>query len=253
VRLDPASAAASAPDAAEAREQARLQDAARGLEAVLIRQLLKSSGAFGGGEGAGANLRSDMFVSALADAVAGAGGLGLADVLSRSLSGGAAPPSPLAPPALPSAAAVGTTRTAAMDLLPVAGRVTSRFGLRLDPLSGAPEQHAGVDVGAPEGSAIRAPMAGVVRSAGPRGGYGNAVEIDHGNGVTTLYGHASELLVQPGQLVHAGEEIARVGSTGRSTGAHLHFEVRVGGRAVDPSKVLKAYASRAEDDRRSGP
>jgi murein DD-endopeptidase MepM/ murein hydrolase activator NlpD len=96
-------------------------------------------------------------------------------------------------------------------------------------------------------------MAGVVRSAGPRGGYGNAVEIDHGNGVTTLYGHASELLVQPGQLVHAGEEIARVGSTGRSTGAHLHFEVRVGGRAVDPSKVLKAYASRAEDDRRSGP
>ena len=96
-------------------------------------------------------------------------------------------------------------------------------------------------------------MAGVVKSAGPRGGYGFAVEVDHGNGLTTLYGHASELLVSPGQAVRAGQEIARVGSTGRSTGAHLHFEVRVGGRPVDPGRVLKAYAARVEADLRSGP
>ena len=252
MRLEPASAAGGTTDAA--REQARLRDAARGMEAILVRQLLQSSGVFKGGEGPGASLRSDMFVSALADAVSSAGGLGLADVLTRSMGGAAAPgATPSAPPSPTSASALPLSPAAALERLPVAGRVTSGYGLRSDPFTGAPERHAGLDVGAPEGAAIRAPLAGIVKSAGPRGGYGNAVEIDHGNGLTTLYGHASELLVQPGQSVEAGQEIARVGSTGRSTGAHLHFEVRLGGRAIDPSKVLKAYASRAEDDRRSGP
>ena len=134
----------------------------------------------------------------------------------------------------------------------MSGRVTSAFGLRADPFTGAPERHSGVDVAAPAGTAILAPAAGVVRRAGPRGGYGEAVEIDHGNGLTTLYGHASELLVSEGDVVQAGQEIARVGSTGRSTGTHLHFEVRMGGRAVDPVRALKAYASRAEETRRSG-
>ena len=118
----------------------------------------------------------------------------------------------------------------------MAGRVTSRFGARRDPLTGARSTHPGVDVGAPAGTPIRAPAGGVVLSAGPRGGYGNAVEIDHGDGLVTLYGHAADLLVSAGDFVEPGQAIATVGSTGRSTGPHLHFEVRQGGRPVDPGQ-----------------
>ena len=115
------------------------------------------------------------------------------------------------------------------------------------------EEHDGIDVAAPSGTPIRAPAAGVVVRAGPRGGYGNSVEIDHGNGVVTLFGHASKLTVNTGDLVTPGQEIAEVGSTGRSTGPHMHFEVRVGGRPVDPARVLKTYAIRAEGSSRAGP
>jgi murein DD-endopeptidase MepM/ murein hydrolase activator NlpD len=254
VKLAPASAQPTSAD------DARLRDAARNMEAILLRQMLRSSGVFGGGEGPGASVREDLFVNTLADAVEAAGGLGVADVLTRSMGGqGAAPaPSPYPTPtaARPAAAAApGAGAGAALDheVLPLAGHVSSGFGVRTDPFTGAPRQHDGVDVGAPEGTAIHATADGIVRAAGPRGGYGYAVEIDHGNGLTTLYGHASELLVSAGQTVHAGQEIAKVGSTGRSTGPHLHFEVRQGGRAVDPARVLKIYASRAEADLRSGP
>ena len=240
MNVGPASATAADP---------ALQRAARDMEAILLRQLLRSSGAYDGGEGPGASVRADMFASALADAVVQAGGLGLADSLERSLSG-AAPPA-AAPTRAP--AANGRPPASPASVLPVAGRVTSPFGLRSDPLTGELREHDGVDLGAPAGAAIRVTADGIVRSAGPRGGYGYAVEVDHGNGLTTLYGHASELLVSAGDVVHAGQEIARVGSTGRSTGPHLHFEVRVGGRPVDPGRVLKAYASRVEADLRSGP
>jgi murein DD-endopeptidase MepM/ murein hydrolase activator NlpD len=233
--------AATAPDPV-------LHRAALDMEAILLRQLLKSSGAYVGGEGPGASIRADLFASALADAVTKAGGLGLAETLERSLSGTAPPAAPA-----PAAMAPGSSPAALASVLPVAGRVTSGFGLRTDPFTGVRREHDGLDVGAPEGTAIRATADGVVRSAGPRGGYGNAVEVDHGNGLTTLYGHASELLVSSGDTVRAGQEIARVGSSGRSTGPHLHFEVRVGGRAVDPGRVLKVYAARVEEDLRSGP
>lgn len=232
--------AATAPDPA-------LRRAALDMEAILLRQLLRSSGAYGGGEGPGASVRADLFASALADAVTQAGGLGLAETLERSLSGAAPPAAPGPVPVAP------TSSSPRSSVLPVAGHVTSGFGLRTDPFTGTLQEHDGLDVGAPEGTAIRATADGVVRSAGPRGGYGNAVEVDHGNGLTTLYGHASELLVSPGDTVRAGQEIARVGSSGRSTGAHLHFEVRVGGRPVDPGRVLKVYAARVEADLRSGP
>jgi murein DD-endopeptidase MepM/ murein hydrolase activator NlpD len=116
------------------------------------------------------------------------------------------------------------------------------------------EFHAGVDLRAAAGDPIRAAGEGVVRRAGPRGGYGNAVEVDHGGGVTTLYAHASEVLVNPGEKVAARQEIARVGQTGRATGPHLHFEVRVDDRQVDPTRyagvayrALNAYQQRAED------
>jgi len=219
------------------------------MEAILLRQMLRSSGVYSGGEGPGASVREDLFVNALADAVERAGGLGLAATLTRSL-GGAAAPAPLPAPISPSSLSPGATEASA---LPVAGHLTSGFGVRTDPFTGVLRHHDGVDLGAPEGSAIRASADGVVLSAGPRGGYGNAVEVDHGNGLTTLYGHASQVLVEAGQTVKAGQEIARVGSTGRSTGPHLHFEVRMGGRPVDPARVLKVYAARVEADLRSGP
>ena len=225
----------------------RLADAARALESMLLRQIVKASGAFKGGEGAGSGVRADLFTDALADAVARSGGIGLAAQITRSLAPGTAPaaaPLPVPAPALapPSSAARGQ-----LPAVPLAGPVTSGFGIRSDPFTGEAAAHLGVDVGAPEGTPIRAPAAGVVLRAGPRGGYGNAVEIDHGDGVVTVYGHASEVLVSAGEKVAAGREIARVGSTGRATGPHLHFEVRVAGHPVDPRRALKTYAARADD------
>jgi murein DD-endopeptidase MepM/ murein hydrolase activator NlpD len=229
----------------------RLRDASRSLEAMLLRQIIDASGAFKGGEGAGSGVRADLFAGALADAVARSGGIGLADQIARSLGGGnsAHAPAPVPAPGVGLGLVHGEARFAA----PVDGAVTSRFGQRRDPFSGDPAVHHGLDFGAPEDAPIRAPAGGVVRSAGPRGGYGNAVEIDHGGGVVTLYGHASELLVAAGDRVVQGQEIARVGRTGRATGAHLHFEVRVGGRPVDPARVLKTYAHRADELAGHGP
>jgi murein DD-endopeptidase MepM/ murein hydrolase activator NlpD len=103
-----------------------------------------------------------------------------------------------------------------------------------------------VDLRAAEGTPIRVTGNGVVRAAGPRGGYGNAVEIDHGGGVSTLYAHASSLSVKPGDVVTAGESLGEVGQTGKTTGPHLHFEVRAQGKAIDPKKALNAYGVRAE-------
>lgn len=253
-----------APSAAPAAVDPRLAEASRALEAMLVKQIVTSSRAYGGGESAGADIRADLFATTLSDAVAASGGLGIADQLARSLTPGAsqaggpqgAAPSPLPSPLAhaPSGGARGPLTNALEALaLPVAGRVTSGFGARHDPLTGEDSLHPGLDVGAPEGTPIRVPAGGVVLSAGPRGGYGNAVEVDHGNGLVTLYGHAAEVLVSKGEFVQPGQEIATVGSSGRSTGPHLHFEVRVGGRAVDPSRVLKKYGLRAEGSHGSGP
>lgn len=114
------------------------------------------------------------------------------------------------------------------------GRVTSRFGARVDPFEGTTRQHDGVDIAASEGAPVRAARAGVVRYAGDRGSYGNVVIVDHGEGLETRYAHCASVTVRAGDLVSAGEQVASVGSTGRSTGAHLHFEVRKDGIAVDP-------------------
>lgn len=119
--------------------------------------------------------------------------------------------------------------------LPVAGvPLTSRFGPRVHPIFGTVRDHDGVDFGAPMGSPVRAAAAGTVVAAGPRGGYGNATIVDHGGGVATLYAHQSEIHVVPGTAVGASQVIGAVGSTGFSTGPHLHFEVRVRGVPVDP-------------------
>jgi murein DD-endopeptidase MepM/ murein hydrolase activator NlpD len=120
--------------------------------------------------------------------------------------------------------------------------VSSPFGYRTDPFLGRPELHPGVDLVQDYGSEIRATAGGRVTHAGPMGGYGDMVEVDHGNGLVTRYGHMSEVLVAEGQDVKAGAVLGRLGSTGRSTGPHLHYEVRVDGEPVDPERFLAAGA-----------
>ena len=290
------------------------------LEAVMLRQMLQSSGAFRASDSPGSQLRTDMFVETLADAVAKAGGLGIARMLQRQIGGdqsGAGAGQPAGGPApfaalmrgvaTPASAPFTTGANAADDLddpnstapLPedpsaasiddfqpghappvnagvapampapatsgaagpgeVTDHVTSGFGFRDHPITGDHRFHTGVDLRAAEGAPIRAAAEGVVKSAGPRGGYGNAVEIDHGDGTSTLYAHASALLVKPGQRVTRGEAVALVGQTGQATGPHLHFELRRHDHPVDPmamvlpnptGRALNTYRERVED--RSG-
>lgn len=121
---------------------------------------------------------------------------------------------------------------------PVDAPITSRYGTRKHPITGEIKMHSGVDFGAAQGTPIRAAAGGKVTFVGWAQGYGNSVEIDHGNS-DTFYAHASVLYVQPGQRVKPGQAIAAVGSTGNSTGPHLHFEVREEGQLVDPMKFLE--------------
>ena len=208
------------------------------MEATILRQLLSASGAFKPSEVAGGKLRADMFIEAVADAVAKGGGLGIARMFEDAMGDGRPAPAKAAPGR-------------------VSPDITSGFGQREDPITGGPKYHTGIDLRAAAGTPIRVSAEGVVRSAGPRGGYGNAVEVDHGGGVTTLYAHASELLVKTGEKVSDGQVIGRVGQTGRATGPHLHFEIRKDNRPVDPGaptqyggvvhRALNAYQRRAED------
>jgi murein DD-endopeptidase MepM/ murein hydrolase activator NlpD len=131
--------------------------------------------------------------------------------------------------------------------MPLSGdpSVTSGFGYRADPFLGRLALHPGVDLAEAYGAEIRAAASGRVVHAGPAGGYGNMVEIDHGNGLATRYAHMSETLVEEGQQVAKGAVLGRLGSTGRSTGPHLHYEVRVDGEPVDPERYLRAGADLA--------
>lgn len=123
------------------------------------------------------------------------------------------------------------------------GRPGSPFGNRIDPFTKRLSFHPGLDIVAPTGTPILAAAGGRVIFAGQKAGYGNAVEIDHGNGFVTRYGHASKIDVQVGQIVLPRELIAEVGSTGRSTGPHLHFEVIVQGEQVDPDGYLELFSA----------
>lgn len=124
------------------------------------------------------------------------------------------------------------------SIKPSRGWYTSRFGYRVDPYSNRPEMHAGLDMAAPPGTPVYAPADGVVSYVGYEGGYGKLVSIDHGYGVVTRYGHNSRVFVEQGQKVNRWDVISAVGSTGRSTGAHLHYEVRIHGIAVDPLNYI---------------
>jgi murein DD-endopeptidase MepM/ murein hydrolase activator NlpD len=120
----------------------------------------------------------------------------------------------------------------------VEGFVGSGYGMRTDPFTGEYTMHAGIDFAGPVGTPIYAAAGGVVASADGHPEFGNVVKIDHGNGLQTLYAHTSRMLVKAGEIVHKGQQIALIGTTGRSTGPHLHFEVHVNGVPVNPAKYL---------------
>jgi murein DD-endopeptidase MepM/ murein hydrolase activator NlpD len=196
---------------------------------------------------------SDVMTSQLGIALARAGGIGLAGALATPLTAeaaadGASATTGLTMPAAFSPAmgasstpALGSTLTPVMaasgaDTQPVtlAGRLSSAYGWRRDPINGTRRFHKGIDVAMPVGQSVPAARDGRVTFAGEMRGYGLAVVIDHGHGLSTRYGHLSAIDVQAGDTVTAGQTIAESGSTGRSTGPHLHFEVLDNGQPVNP-------------------
>jgi murein DD-endopeptidase MepM/ murein hydrolase activator NlpD len=126
------------------------------------------------------------------------------------------------------------------SLWPVVGHLTAGFGERLDPFSGEGAFHTGVDISSEYGTAVRATADGVVIGAEEHVGYGRLVVLDHGFGVTTFYGHLSAFNVTPGQRVNRGDVIGYVGVSGRSTGPHVHYEVRINGAPVNPMRYLRS-------------
>jgi murein DD-endopeptidase MepM/ murein hydrolase activator NlpD len=206
---------------------------------------------------------ADLFDQEIGKRVADAGGFGLKDSIARGLSGvgqaggatgaggvgGTAAPARirgvLPGRAVPAPAHVSHDHAAADAVKAltqsVVGRLTSGFGVRANPMGAGTESHPGLDLGAASGTPIKAVRDGTVRFSGPRGGYGNIVILDHGDGTETRYAHCSRLDVAEGATVKAGQVIAAVGSTGRSTGPHLHFEVRVKGAPVDPTGWIASW------------
>lgn len=130
------------------------------------------------------------------------------------------------------------------SIWPVRGYLSATFGKRIDPFTGRPDFHPGIDISTPIGTKVVAPADGIVLSCALSGGYGNAIIIDHGYGVVSRYGHLDSYNVRPGQRVHRGDVIAFVGNTGRSTGPHLHYEVWVRDQAQNPIHfILDEYRS----------
>lgn len=268
------------PDGASQRAEVAQQ-----FEKLLLGQLISAmratadiDGDDDGGDAFAQGTFEQMFDQAIVDS--GAGGLGLAKAFERSLGRAADPagntPAPVRwqppavipeqerPLALPDEAARASAARSRQDigssfdagaptpgLWPVdGGTKSSGYGFRMHPIHDERRFHAGLDIAAPEGREIRAVDRGVVTYAQRHKGYGNMVEITHDNGVVTRYAHASRLHVREGDVVDVGETIADVGSTGQSTGPHLHFEVRDGSKRIDPEVYLarlRAQGSAAAD------
>lgn len=230
------------PKAAEAPSK----EAAKQLEAFFLRQFLsearpKSQMLDGGFAG---DTFRDMLDTAMADSMAAAGGLGLASSFDTALGG---TPEAVSRPAFQQpfqtqpAAVASDRQTDTPDgvVRPTVGRYSSRFGVRADPIHHTQTAHNGLDIAAREGTPVVAAMAGTVERAGDAGTYGNLVVLRHADGSETRYAHLSAIQVKKGDQVGAGAPLGAVGSTGRSTGPHLHFEVRRDGRPIDPWQLLE--------------
>jgi murein DD-endopeptidase MepM/ murein hydrolase activator NlpD len=221
-------------------------EAATAFESYMIEMMVKEmrktvpDGMFSGGA---SEIFSGMFDQEISQRIAETGGFGFRDVMGQAM--GVEHSASSAPSFMsisrPSASH-GSHSRAVHDLngqLPVDGVVTSHFGRRTDPFHGKKRAHKGLDIAAPTGTPIKPVREGTVLSAGKRGGFGNVVVVDHGDGVTSLYAHCDELKVNKGDKVRRGDTIATVGSTGRSTGPHLHLEIHRDGAAVDPISELR--------------
>ncbi|MBK8014078.1 MAG: peptidoglycan DD-metalloendopeptidase family protein [Deltaproteobacteria bacterium] len=241
-----------------------LRDAASGIEAYFLRSLLQemmaSAGSMFGHDAAGSSVRA-MFTETLAEAVAKSGGLGIGEQIVEGASGAIGAGGEIGPRNLKDAAinamrphamtgraasralALSAYRASGVEGLsvaPVRGHLTDAFGPRSDPFSGELREHHGIDVGAPRGTPVMAAGRGIVKRAEETSGYGMMVVIDHGDGLETRYAHLDRIDVAVGSEVNAGASLGAVGSTGRSTGPHLHFEIRREGKPVDPLNVLPA-------------
>jgi len=211
-----------------------LQAAAEQFEALLLGELLKPlrDVSAGLGQSMGSRFARDLFHQSVARQVAGAGGTGVAEMVVDAVRRGCAL----------GAYGASAAPDAPSFLWPVPGYqpkgAGSGFGMRADPFTGAQKMHEGLDIGAPEGTPVFPVQGGTVTFAGERGGYGNLVIVDHGSGLTSRYGHLAAIHVAVGQRLDEGRALGDVGSTGRSTGPHLHLEIRRGGRAVDPAPHL---------------
>jgi murein DD-endopeptidase MepM/ murein hydrolase activator NlpD len=246
VKADPL---AGQPPPAQRDDRDSAQVAAKQLEAFFLRQLLAEARPQGGGMldgGFAGDTFKQMLDEAIADKMTAAGGVGLTTMFAKQLGGTgevarpAAPPIANAPPTTPASpvAAPDAPEGIPHFLLPVAGRPTSGYGLRTDPVHGTQMKHAGFDLAATSGTQVAAAARGTVVHAGPAGTYGNLVTLRHENGFETRYAHLSAVDVKVGDVVEAGQEVGKVGSTGHSTGPHLHFEVRHEGQAIDPAPLL---------------
>jgi murein DD-endopeptidase MepM/ murein hydrolase activator NlpD len=239
----------AAPGAAAPQNQEKLRALAAQFESLLISQMLREMRAtlFDDDEDTGfaSGPLSDTLFTELSLALSRSGGLGFSktvlDPLTRQA--GEATGGSSADAALN---VVHELRASGLPLatlnesgLPLAGRVTSGYGWRQDPLDGIRKFHKGTDIALPVGHGVPSARAGEVTFAGELSGYGLTVVVDHGGGIATRYAHLSEVNVKVGDTVQAGQDIARSGASGRATGPHLHFEVLEAGQPVDPRSVIK--------------
>lgn len=231
----------------EAHGSEAIREVARQFESIFLHQVFKSmratvpkEGMFGAGFGG--EVFTDMLDQQYADLATKNSTSGLAETIALHLGAEPLENAGLKRPngirRLNAVKAYAQQQVQAEWTMPVEGQVSSNFGMRRLHHEHTSRMHSGLDIAAKTGTPILAARAGEVVFAGERGGYGKTVIIDHGDDVKSLYAHASEILVEPGQKVGSGTEIAAVGSTGNSTGPHLHFEVRQAGRAVDPGPLL---------------
>jgi murein DD-endopeptidase MepM/ murein hydrolase activator NlpD len=223
------------------------QTAARQLEAFFLRRLLAEARPQGGGTldgGFAGDTFKQMLDEAIADKMTAAGGVGMASLFAKQLGNTdevAAHGAPAIDRAVDRAidpAVDPATIGAPRFVMPVAGRASSGYGLRADPIHGGQMNHPGFDLAATAGTEVAAAAGGTVVHAGPAGTYGNLVTVRHDNGFETRYAHLSEVDVKVGDVVPPGAPLGKVGTTGYSTGPHLHFEIRHDGQAIDPAPLL---------------